>query len=255
MGTFYGPSLPNFTLDNNDIFGNAHFRSTYELRYTGDSTRASWVLDGFYDTDTPYWVPFEAWNTSSNQRVSLAVYDSGSDGDWDPYDLLTIVNYPYDSLATVTPFAFPYYYSWMFGFDDSIFNPAVGDVYTIQGAPLNGPDDNFAFKVDGVSAAAASVNLKDIRVVPNPYFAQYSTMVETAQGESVIEFQKIPDKCTIRIYTLAGDLVETIKHDDGSGAARWNLLTQHGRLVASGIYIYHVESPYGEHLGRFAIIK
>jgi hypothetical protein len=50
-------------------------------------------------------------------------------------------------------------------------------------------------------------------------------------------------------------LVETVNHNDGTGAARWDLLSEHGRLVASGIYIYHVESPYGEHLGRFAIIK
>jgi len=255
MGAFYGPAIPYFTWDDNDVFGNAHFRSTFELRYTGDSTLASWVLDGFYGTDYSYWVDFEVWNTSTNQRVSLAIYDIADDGEWDPGDPLTIVNYPYDSTATVTPDAFPYCYSWMFGFDDSVYNPVVGDVFTMQGAPLNGPEDNFVFKVDGVNAATASVNLKDIRVVPNPYFAQYSAMIETGEGESVVEFQKIPDRCTIRIYTMAGDLVTTINHNDGTGAARWDLLSEHGRLVASGIYIYHVESPYGEHLGRFAIIK
>jgi len=255
MGTFYGPAYPVFTWNDNDVFGGAHFRSTYEFRYTGDSTLASWVLDGFYGSDTPYWVYFEVWNTTTNQRVSLAVYDFAGDGIWDPYDLLAIVNYPYDSTATVTLEAFPYYYSWMFGFDDSVYNPVVGDVFTVQGAPLNGPEDNFAFKVDGVSTATAATDLRKIRVVPNPYFAQYSSMVETGEGESVIEFQKIPDQCTIRIYTLAGDLVQTINHDDGTGAARWNLLSINSQLVASGIYIYHVESPYGEHLGRFAIIK
>ncbi|MEW5993000.1 MAG: hypothetical protein AB1744_01210 [Candidatus Zixiibacteriota bacterium] len=254
VATFYGPSLPAFTGDVNDVFGNAHFRSTFEIRYTGDSSRGSWVLDGFYGTDIPYWVPFEIWNTSTNERVSVAVYDWGSDGGYDPDDLLTVVNYPYDSLASVTPFAFPYYYRWMFGFDDSVFNPVVGDVFTVQGAPLNGPGDNFAFKVDGINSANARKDLKDIRVVPNPYFARYSAMVETAEGQSVLEFQKIPDRCTIRIYTLAGDLVCTIEHD-GSGAARWDLLSESGRQVASGVYIFHVDSPYGEHLGRFAVIK
>ncbi len=255
METFYGPCLPNFTLDENDVFGGEHFRSTYELRYTGDSTRASWVLDGFYGTDTPYWVPFEVWNVSTNQRVSLAVYDFVGDGVWDPYDLLTIVNYPYDSTATVTPFAFPYHYSWMFGFDETVYNPQVGDVYTIQGAPLNGPDDNFSFKADGINTAAASQNLDKISVVPNPYFAHYSSLVETGEGERFLKFQNIPDECTIRIYTLAGDLIRTIVHKDGTGVASWDLLSDYGRLVASGIYLYHVESPYGEHLGRFAIIK
>jgi len=80
-------------------------------------------------------------------------------------------------------------------------------------------------------------------------------MVETSEGESVVEFQNVPDECTIRIYTLAGDLVQTVNHTSGTGAARWNLLSKNRQQVAAGIYLYHVESTYGEHLGRFAIIK
>ena len=132
---------------------------------------------------------------------------------------------------------------------------AVGDVLTVEGSPLFGPDDVFSFKLDGVSSSAASVSLKNIKVVPNPYIAHYSAMVETGEGESILEFQKVPDKCTIRIYTLAGDLVKTIDHDDGSGTARWDLMSKDNIQVASGIYLFHVESSYGEHLGRFAVIR
>jgi hypothetical protein len=113
----------------------------------------------------------------------------------------------------------------------------------------------YTFKLDNVDAVAAHYDLDDIRVVPDPYIVQYSSMVETSEGEAVIEFQKVPDRCTIRIYSLAGDLINTIEHDDGSGVARWNLLTLDQRQVASGMYIYHVESPYGDHMGRFAVIK
>jgi len=252
---FYGPALPAFTGDPNDVFGDEHFRSTFEFRYTGDSTRANWVLDGFYGSDSVFWVPFEVWNTSSNERVSLAVYDFYDDGIWDPFDLLAVVNYPYDSVTSVTSFAFPYHYSWLFGFDDALYNPSIGDVFTIEGAPLNGPDDNFSFSVDGINAADASDDLKDIKVVPDPYIAQYSAMVETAEGESAIEFQNIPVECTIRIYTLSGDLVQTLNHFSGTGSERWDLLTSGRMQVASGIYIYHVESSYGEKMGRFAVIK
>ncbi len=255
MGTFYGPAIPNFTGQPTDVFGDAPFRSTYELRYTGDSTRAAWMLDGFYGTDNPYWVPFEIWNTTTNQRVSLAVYDFNDNGIWEPYDLLTIVDYPYDSLATVTPQAFPYYYSWMFGFDENVYNPSPGDVFTVYGAPMNGPEDRFTFKVDGINTAEAQRDMRNIKVVPNPYFARYSSMVETTEGQSIIEFQNVPDECTIRIYTLAGDLIRTIEHTDGTGVARWDLLSENRLQAASGIYLYHVESSYGEHLGRFAIIK
>ncbi len=258
---FYGPALPPLTGDPNDVFGDAPYRATYELRYTTDSTRATWIIDGFYGIETVYWVPFECWNTTTNQRVSLAVYDfdygTGGPGDgvWNDYDLLSIVDYPYNPTTTVTPEAFPNYYGWLFGFDVAGYNPAPGDVLTIYGAPLNGPDDRFTFKVDGVNEAVARNQLKDIKVVPNPYFARYSAMVETSEGESVIEFQNIPDECTIRIYTLAGDLVRTINHSAGDGVARWNLQSESRRQVASGVYLFHVESPYGEHLGRFSVVK
>ena len=236
-------------------FGDQHFRSTYELRYTGDSTLASWMLDGYYGSEYFYWVPFEVWNTSLNQRVSLAVYDIELDDIWQPYDLLQIVNYPYDSTAAVTPMAYPYYYSWLIGFDETVYNPQVGDVYTIEGAPLNAPDDKFTFDTDGIDKSTASAEMADIRVVPNPYLVKYSSMVETTEGLRVLEFQKIPDECVIRIYNISGDLVKTIDHNDGSGTARWNLLSESYQQVASGTYIYHVESPYGEFTGRFAVIQ
>jgi len=125
----------------------------------------------------------------------------------------------------------------------------------VQGAPLLGPSDEFAFKVDGINAASAKVSLDDIRVVPNPYFVGYSARIETSAGQSVLEFQQVPGVCTIRIYSLAGDLVKTIEHNDGTGTARWDLQAEGQRLVASGIYLYHVESEFGEHLGRFAVVK
>ena len=256
MGLFYGPALPAFTGDENDVFGDMHFRSTYEIRYTGDSTRASWALDGFYGSDSVFWVPFEAWNVSSNERVSLAVYDRVVDnGVWDPYDILAIVNYPYDSTTSVTSFAFPYHFSWMFRFNSTLYNPTVGDVFTVEGAPMNGPSDNFTFSADGINAADATDDLSKIKVVPDPYIAQYSAMVEMAEGESALEFQNIPTECTIRIYTLSGDLVQTLKHTSGTGSERWNLLTSSRQQIASGIYIFHVESSVGNKIGRFAVIK
>jgi len=257
LATYYGPAIPALTLDSTNAYGDMHFRPTYELRYTGETTAAPelreyWNPPGTFAT---YALPFEIWNTETNQRVSAAVYDFDYDSLWNSYDLITIVNYPYDSTADLTSAAFPFYYSWLIGLDETVYNPSVGDVFTIEGAPMAGPNDVFQFSIDGVNAGAAAANLDAIRVVPNPYFVQYSALVETIEGQSVLEFQNIPDECTIRIYTLAGDLVETIDHSDGSGTARWNLLSSSRQQVASGIYLYHVESPYGEHLGRFSVVK
>ncbi len=256
IADFSGAVLPYWTGVESHAFGLAKYRDQYEIRYTTDSTMAPSIWEFFDGTTYPKTpVPFEVWDVNTNQRVSLALDNWPIDGTWNPDDALIIVNYPYDPLNDLTSLAFPYEYGWRFQLDGSVYNPTVGDVLTIEGAPVSGPGDVFTFKTDGVNAAAATNQMKDIRVVPNPYYAQYSSMVETAEGQAVIEFQKVPDKCTIRIYTLAGDLVRTINHDDGTGTARWNLQSSSQRQISSGIYIYHVESPYGERLGRFAIIK
>ncbi|MDZ7339174.1 MAG: hypothetical protein ONB30_11595, partial [candidate division KSB1 bacterium] len=62
----------------------------------------------------------------------------------------------------------------------------------------------------------------------------------------------------IRIYTVRGDLVDTIYHDSPAsyGAATWDLVSKDGQDIAYGIYLYHIEAPgIGSTTGRFAVIK
>jgi hypothetical protein len=42
---------------------------------------------------------------------------------------------------------------------------------------------------------------------------------------------------------------------NNGGIVDWNLLTSYGQYVESGVYIYHVDSPMGTKVGKFAIIK
>ncbi|MFQ6114792.1 MAG: hypothetical protein ACE5NG_12050, partial [bacterium] len=113
--------------------------------------------------------------------------------------------------------------------------------------------------------AATSDNLNDVRVYPNP-FRQHSQL--RGVGEELrLEFVNIPAKCTIRIYTLAGELVQTIEHDDGSGDESWGSralgdyqVSRFLQYVAPGTYLFHVESHVSGHegeskIGKFVIIK
>jgi len=61
----------------------------------------------------------------------------------------------------------------------------------------------------------------------------------------------------IRIYTLAGDLVQVIDHDGtrGDGQAPWNLISRNGQDIESGVYLFTVEWPGGHQVGRFVIIR
>jgi len=98
------------------------------------------------------------------------------------------------------------------------------------------------------------VNLDDIKVVPNPYIVRNNW--EPSRDYSRIAFTHLPDECTIRIYTISGDHLATLEHEssDFDGNENWNLLTKNRQKIAAGIYIFHVDSPYGEKIGKFAVI-
>lgn len=97
--------------------------------------------------------------------------------------------------------------------------------------------------------------LDQVAVVPNPFYR--SSGFEEPGRERDIQFVFIPQRCTIRIYTLRGDLVKTIRHDDeSSGVAIWNQITDYGQYVKSGMYFYVIENDRGEvQRGKFAIVN
>lgn len=113
--------------------------------------------------------------------------------------------------------------------------------------------------------AAPSDNMDDIRVYPNP-FIQHSQLRGEGEGYR-IEFVNVPSICTIRIYTLAGEHIKTIEHNDGSGDEPWGSralgdyqVNKYLQFVAPGTYLFHVESHVPGHegeekIGKFVIIK
>jgi len=98
-------------------------------------------------------------------------------------------------------------------------------------------------------------------VVPNPYYGSAAwDLTPNAKDPTGthVDFMNLPrGPWTIHIYTLAGDLVRTIKNDGSSdvGQAKWDLVTRKGQDVASGVYIYCVESRYGSQVGKFVILR
>jgi hypothetical protein len=75
-----------------------------------------------------------------------------------------------------------------------------------------------------------------------------------------IHFINLPDSATIRIYTLDGDLVRTLEHPDENlsgypSKISWDLVSRNTQAVASGIYIYRIDSRLGSQVGKIVIIK
>jgi len=92
-----------------------------------------------------------------------------------------------------------------------------------------------------------------VAVVPNPYRAAEAW---DQPGGSELHFVNLPPKATIKIYTVAGDLVAELVHDDVvSDFKRWDLKNKDGRDVASGVYIYRVEAGSFDFQNRFVVIR
>jgi hypothetical protein len=107
----------------------------------------------------------------------------------------------------------------------------------------------------------AAPNLDDVVIVPNPFNLAASQFQFRGEEENKIAFYNVPTKCTIRIFTEAGDLVQTIEHE-GSGLAFWGgdatefSATRTGQIISSGIYIAHFETPDGETaLRKFVVVR
>ncbi|MEE9442999.1 MAG: hypothetical protein V3V99_10080 [candidate division Zixibacteria bacterium] len=119
------------------------------------------------------------------------------------------------------------------------------------------------------SADDVEENRRGVIVYPNPYRidggyarAGYENRDRTKSAERSrrITFANLPEICTIRIYTVSGDLVKEIKHfrPDGGADAQietWNLLSRNTQAITTGIYIWSVRSQMGEQLGKLVIMK
>jgi len=92
-----------------------------------------------------------------------------------------------------------------------------------------------------------------IKVVPNPLF--YGTQWDKSNKLSEVKFNHLPPVCTIKIYTITGDLVVELNHDNGLAWEKWNLLNKYRQEVAPGMYIWVVESEGTKAKGKFAIIR
>lgn len=132
---------------------------------------------------------------------------------------------------------------------------------------FNSPSANFEFvRARSDAQPAAGFDVEEVYVVPNPVTDENMSPWRLAPNNSDAsglrcEFRNLP-AClvTLRIYTVAGDLVEVMRHDGsgGDGTAAWNLISRNGQDVTSGVYIFSVEPEDGSFprtIGKFVVIR
>ncbi len=140
--------------------------------------------------------------------------------------------------------------------------PQPGDIFkVVTTKPFRtGESYQFTTKSPYFDKAKVKTDMNNIGVVPNPYVGAASwepRTTDVGRGERRIYFIHLPPLCTIRIYTISGSLVQTIHHESNltNGQEPWDLVSKDGMDIAFGVYIFHVEAPEGEKIGKFAVIK
>jgi hypothetical protein len=150
--------------------------------------------------------------------------------------------------------------------------PKLGDVLSLNLTIPFLSHDTFEFttlasKTDNQLAKAS---LDRIKVVPNPYIVTNSwepkNQYSDGRGERVLHFTHLPPRCTIRIFNVRGQLVNTLEHSSSAtaneelpqynGTYTWNMLSKDNLEISYGIYIYHIQAEgIGEKIGKFIVIK
>ena len=133
---------------------------------------------------------------------------------------------------------------------------------------------NRTYVYPGKSSASAGGWEGSPTVYPNPYRGQASWDDNSSRGK-MIWFRNLPQKAEIRIFSLAGDLVDIIEHDQSyngkdinnidskknpimsGGEHAWDMITMYDQATASGLYLFTVENQFSGEIkeGKFLLIK
>ena len=133
---------------------------------------------------------------------------------------------------------------------------------------------NRVYVYPGESASVEDQWPDEPTVYPNPYRGQ-ALWDGYGSRNKMIWFRNLPEEAEIRIFSLAGDLVDVIQHDESykgqdinniderknplmsGGEHAWDLITMYDQATASGLYLFTVEDKNSGKVkeGKFLIIK
>lgn len=239
------------------------YPADYEIRFSDQIIDTS-TQTGFFDSPIP--TTFTIWNTTENKKAQFILQDNRNDASFAPGNKIIIICG--DSLGKPAQLG-QYRTAWKIEtFIDTLAGtvkyPQPNDIFRIVTTKpfRTGEEFQFTMKASRVDVQRAKSDLDKVAVVPNPYVGAASwepqNLFRTGRGERRIYFVNLPATCTIRIYTVSGNLVQTLRHDTeiDNGQEPWNLVSKDGMDISYGIYIFHIDAPgIGEKIDKFAVVK
>ena len=260
-----------------------------DIGYDESLTKNQWVLSAkdslfknFSRATANYWSGFDipeppappktvnVVGRPNRVEITWEAYGNAPDPQsWEIYRTDTYVeNIPYEKVATVDGSARSYEDTQLQrGLDYYYSVRAVGEDQPVDPTAMNGTPDGEPLRSSRYYAQtftpvqlkrAPGEQLSDFRIVPNPFNLAMNEQIRWPGQENKLGFLELPGQATIRIYTEAGELVETIEHTDGSGDEFWNMTTDARQLLVSGMYIAvvtdHTQNDR-QLIRKFAIIR
>ncbi|UCE04866.1 MAG: hypothetical protein JSW07_14740 [bacterium] len=272
--------------------GAKYYQADFEIRFEGsigERVKEAAMLG--------VWAPFRVFDVTNDKEVGFVIRETDGNKLWNPGDEIVILadtvfqnntTYslklnPPDSIKIDSTFInidSTLVDTTLFGKDTTIWvyweiwdhdttfieinHPEAGDVFLIHVLKPFIATDRFTFITQAafVDETQEKSDLDRVAVVPNPYVVTASWepqhFFQSGRGQRKIDFIHLPERCTIKIFTMRGYLVDTIIHDAPifDGSESWQVLNKDGSEIAYGIYIYHIDAPgVGQKIGKFAIIK
>ncbi len=246
--------------------------------FTEERQNASvWGLSGGVLSNS---VPFELWSMEDSTRINVGILIyTGGESEWDYIDSSEVISVVdgdsvyawkinnsriipiYTDYDPDTTFAIGNDWNgWVVSFSNTGTLIAAGDEFEVYFTnPIVSGQDVFQFTTAGLMTNQdPKAQLKLINVFPNPYFGR--NVEETNPLDRFITFTHLGIGAhKVRIFTISGDLIKTIEQEnlfenDSGNLIRWDLRNQAGVPVASGMYIAHIDTPYGEKVLKLAVM-
>ena len=170
-------------------------------------------------------------------------------------------------------------------FENSDIKDGWLNYYAITAYDRGDPDANLAslessiysnriYVYPGESASVDAQWSGEPTVYPNPYRGQ-ALWDGYGSRNKMVWFRNLPVEAEIRIFSLAGDLVDIIQHNESykgqdinniderknplmsGGEHAWDMITMYDQATASGLYLFTVENKASGEIkeGKFLIIK
>lgn len=102
-------------------------------------------------------------------------------------------------------------------------------------------------KANRLAIILSAETLAEVMVYPNPFNAN------TTQQN--LMFANLPRGTEILIFSASGQFLKRLEENNGAGGVTWDLRTEDGNVIGSGVYIYVARLNGEEKKGKFMIIR